>query len=203
MPLTLHLPLRKILCRVAGVIICLGAVVVITVFVVVKCTRQPFSPPDTSQWQTGDVFFSAGNAWQSTIVRAFGGESIDRSTHCGFILINHGQPMLVHMSTEYNQITAETIDQYAQVNDVSSIKAMRVTPPLDTVALRRYLQYNLSIHRPFDHRFSHSDTTQFYCTELIIQALLAQQRTEPAYLLNLKFIYPADIETLPSLRPLQ
>ena len=203
MPLTLHLPLRKILCRVAGVIICLGAVVVITVFVVVKCTQQPFAPPDTSQWQTGDVFFSAGNAWQSTIVRAFGGESIDRSTHCGFILINHGQPMLVHMSTEYNQITAETIDQYAQVNDVSSIKAMRVTPPLDTVALRRYLQYNLSIHRPFDHRFSHSDTTQFYCTELIVQAILAQQRTEPAHLLNLKFIYPADIETLPSLHPLQ
>lgn len=185
---------RRIVAGVAGVFCALILLFVVTVFVIVACSRRDFVSPDTTGWKTGDIFFSAGNSWRSLVVRYFGGESDFRSTHCGFVLMVDGKPRLVHMSTEKNAITIEDIDEYARVNDVASISVRRLSVPADTVCLKNEINRLIRVGKAFDNDFNHRDTTAYYCTEFIIRTLERQGNRSLTPLLDKVYVYPVDIE---------
>lgn len=190
-----HSTPMKIARRVLGGFLMLAAALVVTVFIVVQCSRRPFTPPETAGWQTGDVFFSAGNSWRSLIVRLWGGKSDDGATHCGFVLMVDGEPMLVHMSTAKNVITMESIEEYARINDVSAITARRLPEVPDTMRLRSDLMRLLSQGKRFDNGFNHVDTSEYYCTELVVREL--GRLGNPIFndLLRQDYIYPVDLES--------
>lgn len=155
--------------------------------------------PETSAWQTGDIFFSSGTSWKSDVVRLFGGTGEYHTSHCGIVMMVQGKPMLVHMSTDKGEITLESVEDYGPLNGATSVRAMRLKTMLDTVALRRRLECLLATHKEFDNSFDHADTTQYYCTELVVREFQALGVEAFAPLLNQTVIYPADIERSPSL----
>lgn len=187
---------RKVLRWVGG--FCVFIVVgLVTLYFLVECSRKPYETPDTRGWQTGDIFFSSGNSWRSLFVRWLGGESADRVTHCGFIVIEDGKPRLVHMSTDKEAITMEDVDDYGRLNDCYKITAWRLTVPLDTVALRRNLMNLIEQGKRFDNNYNHSDSDEYYCTELVIRELerLGIDVFDP--LLDQSYVYPSDLESSP------
>lgn len=186
---------RRIVWRVAGGLLAIIAALGLAFMIIVQCSRRDFKSPDTSGWRTGDIFFSAGNSWRSIIVKWFGGESSEGTTHCGFVLMVNGRPMLVHMSTDKNEITMESIEDYARLNDVSAISARRLIHMPDTVKLRQDLMKLIAEHKAFDNSFDHDDTTHYYCTELVIRELEHLGHRELTPLLQQEYVYPVDIET--------
>lgn len=157
------------------------------------CSRHSFVAPDTSDWQTGDIFFSAGNSWRSVVVKMFNGENPDRVTHIGFVVIEDGRPMLVHMSTEKEQVTKEGVEEYARINDVSSIIVRRLKTLPDTVALRKNIYSRLASKKEFDDVFDIKDTTKFYCTEFVIRELQRVNCHVFDTLLTRDYVYPIDL----------
>lgn len=131
-----------------------------------------------------------------------GGESVERISHCGFIVVKDGQPMLVHASTDKGRITMEGVEEYARVNDVSGISAVRLRELPDTTALRRRLEQLLRQGKPFDNSFNLKDTSEYYCTELILRVLEGQDCRAFAPLLGSDYVYPQQLATSPAVRKL-
>lgn len=172
------------------------ALAITALFVYVWASRRPFEHPDTTGWQTGDIFFSAGNSWRSAAVRLLGSDSKDETTHSGFIVVNEqGEPMMVHMSTETGRIAMESIAHYGAMNDVRTITARRLRVAPDTVALRRELMRLMAEGKRFDNEFDLQDTTEYYCTELVLHVL--NEQNHPAFkgFLERRVVYPVDLET--------
>lgn len=193
---------RRVLRVVGGFVVFITAVLA-TFFIAVQCSRKPYTSPDTTGWQTGDIFFSSGNSWRSLCVRLLGGESTDEVTHCGFVVIEDGKPRLVHMSTDKDAITMEDVDDYGKLNDCYKITARRLTVPVDTVALRRNLMKLIEDGKGFDNDFDHTDSDKYYCTELIIRVLEHQGIYVFDPLLDKDFVYPADLESSPFVEKIQ
>lgn len=66
--------------------------------------RPPYLMPDTTRFETGDIFFSVGDSWESVAVRALSGtrslEVADSTpSHCGIVIRNDDGVKLVHAST--------------------------------------------------------------------------------------------------------
>lgn len=183
----------RIMVLAAGGLILLLVAGMVVVWWTVSSQRRPFMPPDTRVWQTGDIFFSSGNSWKSLCVRAIGGESVERISHCGFIVVKDGQPMLVHASTDKGRITMEGVEEYARVNDVSGISAVRLRELPDTTALRRRLEQLLRQGKPFDYSFNLKDTSEYYCTELILRVLEGQGCRAFAPLIGSDYVYPQQL----------
>lgn len=173
-------------------------IVVLALAIAVQCSRKPWRSPDTTGWQTGDIFFSAGNSWKSLAVRLFGDKSEEGSTHCGIVMMRDGVPMLVHMSTETGEIRAEYIEDYARVNDVSAVTVRRLRQLPDTVVLRRYVDYLFRRKKRFDNNFNARDTTEYYCTEFVIHAMDHAGNSSFMPLLTDDYIYPEQLETSPA-----
>lgn len=187
----------------AGGLILLLVAGMIVVWWAVSSQRRSFTSPDTRGWQTGDIFFSSGNSWKSLCVRALGGESEERISHCGFILIKDGRPMLVHASTDKGHVTMEGVEEYARVNDVSGISAVRLRELPDTVQLRRRLEELLRAGKPFDNSFDLSDTTEYYCTELILRVLERVGSRAFVPLLSSDYVYPQQLVGSSAVRPIR
>ncbi len=165
-------------------------------------TTLPFTPPDTRQWQTGDIFFSSGHSWKSDAVRLLGGNSADRISHCGFIVRQRDSIFLIHMSPDKNQIVKETPSDFAASGTVSAITARRLSPVPDTTLLKNRLNQLLSRQKPFDSTFDTKDTTAYYCTELIVKELAACGSPQLLPLLRSQYIYPQTLAASPQLHPI-
>lgn len=184
----------KLLRRIAGGLLCFLLIAAISFFIAISCIRKDFTPPqNTEQWLTGDLFFSVGNTWRSLIVRMFDGNNSEGLTHCGFVMVEDGQPYLVHMSTEKNKIVRESIDEYAKVNDVNAIIVKRLKEPVDTVLLRQTITSLMNEGKEFDHDFDHRDSTRYYCTEFVINTLSKTGCHKFDDLFNKDYVYPVDI----------
>lgn len=157
--------------------------------------RTHFQMPDTRLWQTGDIFFSSGNSWRSEVVRLVGGSTCHRTSHCGFIIIKDGAPQLVHMSVDKNELVSESVSEYARVNDVGSIHAMRLKQLPDTALLRRNIEKLLASGKRFDNNFDLSDTTEYYCTELVVRELERAGAFQFHKLCRSDYIYPQYLES--------
>lgn len=184
--------------KVAGGLLCFVILLLIIFFIVVWCSRKPYTPPDTTGWQTGDIFFSAGNSWRSVIVKWFDSDNPDGLTHCGFVVIDNGKPYLVHMSTDEHQIVMESVGDYGRLNDVSSVTVRRLHEIPDTTTLRRNIMKLLAAHKEFDHKYDHRDSTAYYCTEFVVLELGKAGSHAFDDLLQKEHIYPIDLAGSPA-----
>lgn len=196
--MTSHKGSLSALRRVALWLIGILCACVILVIVLVFVNRPQRSIPDTSCWQTGDIFFSVGDSWKSVTVRSLSGmrefgvaDSIP--SHCGVVVISADGPLLVHASTSAKRIVAETPGQYMENNGSYCLYAMKAPCTLDTLRLRADVDSLLTHRVPFDFNFDHSDSTALYCTEMVIELLELNSCFEASALRQQNYIYPQDL----------
>ena len=94
--------------------------------------RPPYLMPDTTSFDTGDIFFSVGDSWESVAVRALSGTSsweVTDSTpsHCGIVVRDARGVRLAHASTAAGKIVVETPEEYLRNNGSYCIYAVK--PP--------------------------------------------------------------------------
>lgn len=176
-------------------------IVAVAAFILFPRSSKNCPIPDSSNWQTGDIFFSSGTSWKSDVVRLFGGCGDNETSHCGFVMMQNGKAMLVHMSTDRDEISMESILEYMMQNEASSVRAMRLTDAPDTTALRRNLERLLAERKRFDSSFNHRKDDRYYCSELVVKELRKVGQHSLDSLLNSSVIYPQDIETSGALIP--
>lgn len=179
--------------RIAVVLFIVILLLFATFWIYVWLSIKPFQRPDTTGWRTGDIFFSVGNSWRSVVVKMFDSDNPEGLTHCGFVIVRDGQPMLVHMSTDKNCITCEGIDEYGLINDVSAITVRRLRNLPDTTRLRVALEKLLRNGKEFDHSFDHRDASKYYCSELVVRELQGVGCNDFDDLLDKDHIYPVEI----------
>lgn len=167
------------------------------------CFVMPYVVPDSTRWQTGDIFFSSGNSWRSAVVNLFSSDNPEGLTHCGFVIIEKGRPMLVHMSTDKDCITKEPVDDYGPLNNVSSVVVRRLNILPDTVALKSHINRLLAEKKRFDNKFDHKDSCEYYCTEFVIRALQESGCHSYDSLINKEYIYPIDLANSPMVHKIE
>lgn len=165
--------------------------------IAVLCRPKP-SQPDTSDWQTGMVFFSVGDSWESAAVRSVSSifnltVSDSTPSHCGMVVRGDNGPMLVHASTTAKHIVMETPEEYIKNNGSYClyIKAQPLT--LDTLKLKTDIDSLLTMRVPFDFEFNHEDPDALYCSELVITLHELNGCHTFSSLREKNWIYPQDI----------
>lgn len=160
--------------------------------------RPAYAGTDTTQWRTGDIFFSVGDAWQSVAVRTLtGAKHLEFSeltpSHCGLVVRTGGEVRLVHASTVAKRVVSETPEQYVSNNGTYCLYVAQVPCGVDTAALQQTLDSLLQAGVPFDFEFNHNDASALYCTELVVSALEQTGCHSFSNLRNNSYIYPADL----------
>lgn len=160
--------------------------------------RPAYVGADTTQWRTGDVFFSVGDAWESVAVRTLtGAKNLEFSdltpSHCGIVVRTDGEVRLVHASTVAKRVVSETPEQYVSNNGTYCLYVAQAPCPVDTAALRLTLDSLLQAAVPFDFEFNHNDASALYCTELVVSALEQTGCRSFSNLRSNSYIYPADL----------
>lgn len=165
---------------------------------IVFLCRPAYIAPDTSRWETGDIFFSVGDSWESVAVRALtGAKSFELSdstpSHCGLVVRYGGEVRLVHESTLAKKIVVETPEEYLKNNGSYCLYVRKSPCAPDSVILRQTVDSLLSKGIPFDFDFDHSSAQALYCTELVVRI---SEICGSGYFSDLRkkdYIYPEDI----------
>ena len=169
-----------------------------TVVGIVIFLRPKPSRPDTSGWQTGMVFFSVGDSWESAAVRSLTGlfnlaMSDSTPSHCGMVVMDENGPMLVHASTTAKHVVKESPEEYLRNNGSYCLYVVPQPFALDTLKLRADIDSLLSILAPFDFEFNHDDGKALYCSELVITLHELSGCNSLSSLREKSWIYPHDI----------
>lgn len=189
---------RKTIVRsIVGLLAFLLLIFAVFVAAVAICHPKP-AQPDTSDWQTGMVFFSVGDSWRSVAVRSLTGArnatlSDSTPSHCGMVVMSDRGPLLVHASTNAGRVVAETPSEYLELNGSYCIYAKPQPFPLDTLKLKADIDSLLRRPVAFDFDFDHSDNQSLYCTELVITLHELNGCKALSPLRSKKYIYPQDI----------
>lgn len=171
----------------------------ISVFLVfVFLTKPKYREPELEGCQTGDLFFSVGDSWESYAVRiltSFRERNLVDSTpsHCGIILMEEGKPMLVHASTVAKKIVKEEPHEYITKNGSFMIYPHSHPYALDTALLRKDINDLLERNYPFDFEFNHRDTNALYCTEMVIYLFERNGINQLSDLRERSYMYPQDV----------
>lgn len=166
---------------------------------IVSGARPAYVMPDTSDWQTGDIFFSVGDSWESVAVRSLSGAkyfevSDSTPSHCGIIVRDDNDGLkLVHASTTAKKIVAETPEEYLTNNGSCCLFARRVCPEPDEVNIRRAVDSLIANNVPFDFEFNHRDSRSLYCTEMVVSVFELVGSTRFSPLRKQNYIYPEDL----------
>lgn len=184
--------------RLAVIPLILLLVVSIAWIVTVAVRTPPPRLPDTSGWNSGDIFFSVGNSWESVAVRSISsvkGAAVTDSTpsHCGFVLRDSTSVQLVHASTSAGRIVAETPEEYFRNNGSYCLYALPAPAVINTLRLRADIDSMLRCGIPFDFNFDHTDASALYCTEFVIEMLELNGIYSLSGLRSHSYIYPEDI----------
>lgn len=157
---------------------------------------------DSAAWQSGDLIFKTGTSLESRLVTELGG---NRLTHVGILVHSPGGWLVVHAATgeddgDTDSVKCEMVRSFACGDRCKSVKVVHVS--CDTAVTQRAVRFALQqIGKPFDADFDITDTTKYYCTELVWQAYrhqhvdLSHGRRHHIQLLGLKktCILPADL----------
>lgn len=188
---------RRLLLIAGGVLI-LFFLVIITWISVVILSRPSYLMPDTSEWRTGDIFFSVGDSWESVAVRSLSGAknfevSDSTPSHCGVVVRDADAVKLVHASTVAKKIVAETPEEYLTNNGSYCLFARRVYPLPDSVGVLQAVDSLIANGVPFDFDFNHRDSKSLYCTEMVISVFERNGDTRFTSLREQSYIYPEDL----------
>lgn len=160
--------------------------------------RPAYLMPDTTGWNTGDIFFSVGDSWESAAVRTLTGakyfELADSTpSHCGFVVRDSNKVFLVHESTVAKRIVAETPEEYLKNNGSYCLYAVKPNADTDSAALLRTLNSLIDNRIPFDFEFNHADSKSLYCTEMVIRVFELNGNFSFSALKDQNYIYPEDL----------
>lgn len=167
--------------------------------VIIKTPK--YQVPDTTGWKTGDIFFSVGDSWKSVVVRALTGardlEMPDSTpSHCGVVIRENGRLWLVHESTDKEKLVKEPADNYQRINGSYCLFARSVPCDMDTVKLKRDIDYWIKKEKPFDYDFNHRDTTSLYCTEFVVELMERNGCKAFSGLRQNQYIYPKELQKI-------
>lgn len=183
---------------IVGGVFAIFLLAIITWVSVVFMSRPTYFMPDTSDWQTGDIFFSVGDSWESVAVRAISGAksfevSDSTPSHCGIIVRDGDNVKLIHASTTAKKVVAETPREYLINNGSYCLYARKAHPTPDSVAIRQTVDSLIEGNVPFDFEFNHNDPRSLYCTEMVITVFERNGTTLFSQLRKQSYIYPEDI----------
>lgn len=184
--------------RIIGGVIALFFLVVIIRVCIVFLSRPSYLMPDTTEWQTGDIFFSVGDSWESVAVRSLSGAknfevSDSTPSHCGIIVRDADGVRLVHASTVAKKIAIETPEEYLKNNGSYCLYVKSRPFLLDTIKIKSDIDSLLRIPITFDFEFNHSDSKSLYCTELVVLLHELNGCNSLSHLRTKLYIYPQDI----------
>lgn len=167
--------------------------------------RPPYLMPDTTRFETGDIFFSVGDSWESVAVRALSGtrslEVADSTpSHCGIVIRNDDGVKLVHASTVAKKIVMETTEEYLRNNGSYCIYTRKAPCRVDTLAIRKTVEALVSKGVPFDFKFNHTTPDALYCTEMVVNVFEANNYFCFSKLRKHSYMYPVDLLTLIALQ---
>lgn len=197
----MHCKFRKPIFRiVAGISASLTVLLLIVVGTSLFYRPKP-SQPDTSDWETGMVFFSVGDSWESAAVRSISSllnlaVSDSTPSHCGIVIMDKNGPQMVHASTTAKHIVSETPEEYIKKNGSYCLYVKTRPFDLDTIKLRADIDSLLKIPVPFDFEFNHGDTKALYCSELVVLLHELNGCRSLSSLRENNWIYPQDILNL-------
>lgn len=194
----MHNKLRRPIFRIIAGISAFLVIFLLIVAVKAIFFRPKASLPDTSDWQTGMVFFSVGDSWESAAVRTITGVlnlAVTDSTpsHCGIVLMDEKGPLLVHASTVAGHLVAETPSEYVEKNGSFCIYVKPQPFKLDTFKLKSDIDSLLKHPVQFDFKFDHSDARTLYCTEFVVLLHELNGCRSLSSLRDKHYIYPQDI----------
>lgn len=189
---------KRRLFLITGGIIAIFFLAIIVWVSAVFLSRPPYLMPDTSSWQTGDIFFSIGDSWESVAVRSLSGAknfevSDSTPSHCGVILRDDYGVKLVHASTVVKKIVAETPEEYLTNNGSYCLYARRMNPAPDSIAILHTVDSLIVNNVPFDFNFNHRDSKSLYCTEMVITVFERNGDSRFSALKEQSYIYPKDL----------
>lgn len=139
--------------------------------------QVPESPPHTFVapvgLQDGDIVFRRGTSAISRIALAFGEHP--RFSHVGMVVRNGDSLDVIHSIPldDASGVRVDSLEDFCTRPEVEEV-AFYGVPSLDPDQRTRIREYLFdSVGEPFDYRFSISDATALYCTELVVRALRA------------------------------
>lgn len=138
------------------------------------CKRKsvPYSFPPSVALHTGDMAFRTGRSIESKAVTSADQQST--YSHVGLIVWNHNQWQVLHCAPnespkgEIDKVKIEPLAMF-YASDRASQGAIFRLPVADSdssIILQRSLAISAQ-NAPFDNAFSDTDTTAYYCTELV------------------------------------
>lgn len=189
---------RKVIWSVAVVTSIIVLLLLLWIGIVVFRTPS-YLKPDTSDWQTGDIFFSVGDSWKSVAVRSLTGArdfNVSDSTpsHCGVVVVESGVVKLVHASTSAQKIVKETPDEYLEKNGSYCLFIRKSPAGLDSVGLKQDADSLVANSVPFDFDFDHSESKSLYCTEMVVHLYELNGCPNFSALRKKGHIYPNDLQ---------
>ena len=165
---------------------------------IVWLNRPSYIEPDTSTFETGDIFFSVGDSWESVAVRTLSGaytlEVADSTpSHCGIVVRCADGVKLAHASTTKKKIVLETPKEYLRNNGSYCIYVRKAPCAVDTLALRRSVERLIRNNVPFDFDFDHTTSTALYCTEMVVSVFEQSHCRCFSILRRNSYMYPNDL----------
>lgn len=167
--------------------------------IVVALSHPSYQVPDTTDWQTGDIFFSVGDSWKSVAVRSISGAkklevSDSTPSHCGIIVRNEaGDIKLVHASTTAKKVVAESVDEYIANNGAYRLYVKKNRTKPDGAVIQHAVDSLITNNVPFDFDFNHREPNSLYCTELVITVFELTGDSIFSSLREQHYIYPKDL----------
>ena len=174
--------------------------------------------PDDVELRAGDVVFRRGCGLLSHAVLKADSRGVYSHTgivvdSCGVSMIVHAVPAEPDYNGEPDRVKMEPPERFFGSDRAVAGEVCR---PLDSIAAERAAQVAIQVYRRgtlFDHNYDCNDTTQMYCTELLLYAfsraglpLTATPSPTPFTLSIIKadsVFMPSDILEAEELRPLR
>lgn len=131
---------------------------------------------EKSQLQEGDVILRRGEGFVSSVINNLG-ESEYQISHCAFLIKNDGEWNVIHTVSsdlsDVDGVQTEPLDKFTGESVEGTIVVLRFkTDSVNRGKIADRSRYYLNRQIHFDNNFDISDTTEFYCTELIYRVAL-------------------------------
>lgn len=125
--------------------------------------------------QEGDIILRRGEGFVSSVIANLDEVEYNLS-HCAFITKGQKDWMIIHSVSKglsgFDGVQAETLDHFSATSVAKTLVVLRLkTDYNNRVNISKRARYYLDQKVPFDHGFDLSDTTTFYCTELLQRSI--------------------------------
>ncbi|MEX1189327.1 MAG: YiiX/YebB-like N1pC/P60 family cysteine hydrolase [Bacteroidia bacterium] len=169
--------IRKILLITVALFVALLTFVLYKVLWDPENTKQvyyPMSKQEKGLLHSGDIILRRGYGTFSDAIIKFQDGYLPVS-HCAMIIADSGKYQVAHsLSSSVAEIDGaqyQPLQRFLNESKPNSIVVVRFKSSSDTIrSIVDQVKNYANRHIPFDHDFSNSDTTRYYCTEMFQHA---------------------------------